>query len=225
MVGSWAGAMGQTQFLPSAFLDHAVDGDGDGKIDLWQSAPDALASASRYLASLGWRSEYRWGREVLLPEGFDYAAAGRDRSRPLREWRELDVRDTSGNLLPALEIDTAILVPAGRDGPAFAIYANFEVIMRWNRSENFALAVGHLADRIAGAGPLEVPPPDRPPLARAELRALQEALAALGYDPGEPDGVLGPATRAAIRAFQSAEGLVADGYPTPEVLAAAKPAR
>lgn len=219
MVGSWAGAMGQTQFLPSAYLLHAVDGDRDGRADLWSSAEDALASAARYLASLGWVRQYRWGREVVFPEGFDYALTGPEHSRPLSEWRALGVRDVGGNLLPELDIDTGIVVPAGSMGPAFAVYENFEVIMRWNRSEFFALAVGHLADRIAGGAELAVPPPNTAPLSRDRLRSVQQALVDLGYEPGPADGILGAATRAALRRFQLANGLVPDGYPAPGVVA------
>lgn len=214
MIGSWAGAMGQTQFMPSVYIAHAADGDGDGRIDLWTSAPDALASAARYLASLGWIRGYRWGREVALPDGFDYALAGSDQPHPLVEWRERGVRDVNGQPLPASDIEAALLVPSGSTGPAFVVYENFDVIMRWNRSEFFALTVGHLADRVAGGGGLSRPPPDTPPLTRAQLRALQAALAERGLDPGPADGLLGPSTRAAIREFQARGGLVADGHPT-----------
>jgi membrane-bound lytic murein transglycosylase B len=219
MIGSWAGAMGQTQFMPSAYLAHAVDGDGDGRANLWNSTPDALSSAARFLASLGWNPGFRWGREVSLPDEFDYSLAGLDQPRPLSDWRDRGIRSTAGEPMPALAIDTALLVPAGSDGPAFLVYDNFEVIMRWNRSEFFALSIGHLADRIAGAGALAQPPPEREPLTRDQLRAIQSALADAGFDAGTPDGVAGPATRAAIRAFQSGRGLVADGFADLELLA------
>src|SRR5690606_14412021 len=139
MIGSWAGAMGQTQFMPSNYLSYAVDGDGDGVVDLWGSVDDAFASAANFLRSLGWQPGWRWGREVSLPDDFDYALAGRDRARPLTEWRELGLRTTSGGTLPALEDSAAVIVPAGHRGPAFLVYENFDVIMRWNRSEHFAL--------------------------------------------------------------------------------------
>jgi membrane-bound lytic murein transglycosylase B len=220
MIGSWAGAMGQTQFMPSVYLDHAVDGDGDGQANLWSSSQDALASAARFLSSLGWVEGYRWGREVLLPADFDYALAGRDRPQALSAWRELGIRSTAGNPVPALDVEAALLVPAGSDGPAFLVYDNFAVIMRWNRSEYFALSIGHLADRIAGGGALHRPPPDTEPLSRDQLRAIQASLSTRGFDAGEPDGVLGPATRNAIRSFQRMIGDVADGYPDIELLAA-----
>jgi membrane-bound lytic murein transglycosylase B len=218
MIGSWAGAMGQTQFMPSTYLAHATDGDGDGRANLWSSEADALSSAARYLANMGWESGFRWGREVLLPDDFDFSFAGADRRQPLSRWRELGIRDVSGNAVPALALESALLVPAGSDGPAFLIYGNFDVIMRWNRSEFFALAIGHLADRIAGAGGLTRPPPSGEQMTRDQMRAIQAALNEAGFDAGTPDGVPGPATRAAIRAFQSNSGLVADGFADPELM-------
>lgn len=218
MVGSWAGAMGQTQFMPSVYLEHAADGDGDGRVDIWSSAADALASAARFLAGLGWERGYRWGREVRLPEGFDYTMAGLRGTNSLADWRALGVRDTNGNPVPALDLRAALLVPAGSRGPVFLVYDNFRVIMRWNNSEFFALAVGHLADRIAGAGPLAQPPPETAALTREQLRAIQAGLNARGLDAGPADGILGPATRNAIAVFQSRNGLAADGFPTPALL-------
>lgn len=212
MTGSWAGAMGQTQFMPSVYLQHAVDGDGDGRANLWSSVPDALSSAARYVSSMGWQAGFRWGREVVLPDGFDYSLAGRDRPQPLAVWRDLGVETVAGEPVPQAAIDSALIVPAGADGPAFLVYDNFDVIMRWNRSEFFALAIGHLADRIAGAGGLHRPPPSDEPLSREQLRAIQQALNELGFDAGTPDGVPGPATSAAIRAFQQSRNLVADGF-------------
>jgi membrane-bound lytic murein transglycosylase B len=218
MVGSWAGAMGQTQFMPSVYLQHAVDGDGDGRANLWLSAEDALSSAARYLGSMGWEPGFRWGREVLLPTDFDYSVAGRDRPRALSSWREFGVSDVAGEPVPGLAIEAALLVPAGSDGPAFLVYDNFDAIMRWNRSENFAISIGHLADRIAGAGGLFRPPPAGEQLTRDQLRAIQIALTENGFDAGPADGVPGSATRAAIRAFQASQGLVADGFADPDLL-------
>ena len=218
MIGSWAGAMGQTQFMPSVYVRHAIDGDGDGRTNLWESTADALSSAARFLASLGWQDGYRWGREVVLPEDFDYSLTGLDQPQPLRAWRERGVRDTAANAMPALEIDAALLVPAGSDGPAFLVYDNFEVIMRWNRSEFFALSIGHLADRIAGGGALYRPPPASAELRLEEVRAIQEALNAAGFDAGPADGVPGSGTRAAIRSFQASRGLTADGFADRELM-------
>lgn len=221
MEGSWAGAMGHMQFMPSVFLRHAVDADGDGRRDLWGSLPDAMTSAGRFLAAMGWESGWRWGREVRLPADFDYALSGRGNRRPLSAWAALDVRDTAGARLPDLPVEAAILVPAGAEGPAFVVYDNFGVIMGWNRSEYYALGVGRLADRIAGAGRLAVPPPeDGLRLSRARVLALQEALISRGADPGAPDGIFGSGTRAALRQWQSGAGRVADGHPDAEVFAA-----
>lgn len=219
MIGSWAGAMGQTQFMPSVYLEHAIDGDGDGRANLWTSSPDALSSAARFLASLGWNGGYRWGREVLLPADFDYAQTGLDQPRSLSDWRERGVTSTAGEAMPALGISAAVLVPAGSDGPAFLVYDNFEVIMRWNRSEFFALSIGHLADRIAGGGTLRSPPPDADPLSRDQVRAIQATLNDRGFDAGTPDGVPGSATRRAVRAFQASIDVTADGFADAELLA------
>lgn len=221
MRGSWAGAMGHTQFMPSAYMAHAVDGDGDGSIDLWSSEVDALTSAANYLARLGWRRGERWGREVALPDGFPYAETGFSHSAPLAGWRALGVRQADGSELPSADMEASILVPMGHAGPAFVVYANFEVIMAWNRSQAYAIAVGHLADRIAGGGGLEasLPAVESAP-SRSQIRGLQQGLAQAGFDPGEPDGMLGPATRAALRAWQQANDRVADGYADRDTLSA-----
>lgn len=221
MVGSWAGAMGQTQFMPSAYLKYGVDGDGDRRIDLWRSVPDALTSAGGFLQSLGWQEGVRWGREVQLPKQFAFEQAGLDQARALKEWRELGIKDAHGHALPRQDLQASLLVPAGHRGPAFLVYDNFHVIMRWNRSELYALAVGLLAERISGAPELRNPPPaNAVRLHRDQVLALQTKLTELGFDAGNADGVLGPGTRKAIRAFQQSRKLVADGYPDAEVLAA-----
>ncbi|MFW5824004.1 MAG: lytic murein transglycosylase [Marinobacter sp.] len=218
MEGSWAGAMGHVQFMPSVFLRYATDADDDGRRDLWNSIPDAMMSAGRFLESMGWDPDYRWGREVLLPDDFDYSLTGEGRF-PLSRWNELGVTDVHGNPLPDEPIDARLVVPSGHRGPAFLAYDNFRVIMGWNRSEYYAIAVGHLADRIAGAGRLKNPPPaDAPTLARDDVIKLQEVLNERGFDAGKPDGILGPGTRSAIRRYQEAEGLVADGFPGEELL-------
>jgi membrane-bound lytic murein transglycosylase B len=221
MRGSWAGAMGHTQFMPTTWRDHAIDGDNDGRIDLWNSIPDALASAANYLAALGWREGERWGREVRLPDDFPYAETGLAQRRSLSEWRELGVRTANGSPLPVADLEAAVLVPMGHRGPAFLVYPNFETIMAWNRSQSYALAIGHLADRLVGGGPLvaALPDVDRA-LARETILALQHRLIDLGHDPGEPDGLMGPATRAALRDWQSAAGRIADGYPDEDSLRA-----
>ncbi|WP_029654619.1 lytic murein transglycosylase [Marinobacter daepoensis] len=220
MEGSWAGAMGHVQFMPTVFLKHAVDGDGDGRRDLWNSLPDAMMSAGRFLQSMGWDGDYRWGREVLLPDNFDFSLAD-GRRLPLSEWRALGITDAFGHQLANEPVNAALIVPSGHEGPAFLAYSNFRVIMGWNRSEFYAIAVGHLADRIAGAGTLQSPPPEtQPALSRKQVLELQQTLNDKGYPSGKPDGILGSNTRKAIRAYQKAEGLVADGFPSEQVLGA-----
>ncbi|SDG92407.1 lytic murein transglycosylase [Roseospirillum parvum] len=215
MVGSWAGAMGHFQFLPSTFTRHAVDADGDGRRDIWGSLPDAVLSAGNFLGNLGWRAGELWGREVSLPEGFDYALADGQVEKPLAAWQALGVRRADGRPLPVAEMEAALLVPAGHQGPAFLVYPNFRVILDWNRSELYALAVGHLSDRLAGRPGLSVErPADLQPLRPSDIARLQAALADLGFDPGPADGMLGPRTRGALRAWQQAHRLPADGYPT-----------
>jgi len=219
MQGSWAGAMGNFQFMPSVFLQYAVDGDGDGRRDLWNSLPDAMASAANFLQGLGWQQGLRWGREVRLPDHFAYYRAGLNKPRTLQQWEKLGVRQNDGSPLPDVDIKASLLVPSGHRGPAFLVYQNFNVIMRWNQSEFYALSVGILADRIAGASPLRVPPPaDAPRLTRSTVKQLQSTLNEKGFDSGKPDGIMGPTTRDAIRSFQHKQGLVADGYPSRKVL-------
>ena len=213
MKGSWAGAVGQTQFMPSSYLRYAKDGDGDGKVDLWNSRRDALASAANFLNKLGWQREQRWGREVALPEDFDFAQD--PGKRPLGDWMALGLRQANGGLLPVVAgMDAQLIMPAGHKGPVFLVYDNFEVIMRWNRSTSYALSVGHLADRIAGAGALlQTIPDDQPRLRRSDVIQMQELLSAKGFDSGKADGLLGPATRLALREYQLSEGLAGDGFP------------
>ncbi len=215
MRGSWAGAMGHTQFMPSAYRQYARDGDGDQRADLWNSESDALTSAANFLQALGWQRELRWGREVVLPNGFPYELTGKQHQRSLAQWASYGITTASGASLPKLEhLQGYLLVPAGHEGPAFMVYQNFDVIMRWNRSENYAIAVGYLADRIAGAGKLKrQPPDDQSRLLVDRVKALQAKLNLLGFDAGAEDGLWGPATRQAVKSFQLAEGLIADGYP------------
>ncbi|PWG65464.1 lytic murein transglycosylase [Spiribacter halobius] len=221
--GSWAGALGNFQFMPSVYERYAVDRDGDGRADLWNSIADAAASAARFLNALGWQYGERWGREVRLPDDFDYAAA--ERRRPVSAWAADGVRRADGGPLPDAALEGRIIVPAGHRGPAFLVYENFDVIMGWNPSRFYALAVGHLADRLVGAPSLHQPPPEEPPLRIDTLRTVQARLNERGYDSGEPDGRLGPATRSALRRFQEEEGLVADGHPGPSTLQALGVAR
>lgn len=220
MVGSWAGAVGHTQFMPGNYRRFAVDGDGDGRIDLWNSIPDALTSAANFLKSLGWQSGERWGREVRLPENFPYLELVERRKRSLREWQQLGLTTAQGTKLPIEDMQATLILPAGHTGPAFLAYDNFNVIMGWNRSEFYALSVGHLADRINGAGRLAVAPPDQPRLSIAQVRALQERLKERSLMEGPADGILGPATRQAIRAYQQQQGMIPDGFPAPSLFKA-----
>lgn len=217
--GSWAGAIGHMQFLPSTCLKHAVDSDKDGRIDLFGSLPDAFASAANYLHRSGWKKGKRWGREVLIPLNFNYVLAGLGTNKSVNEWRALGLVDASGEPLPESDIEGSLLLPMGHNGPAFLVYRNFHIIRKWNASISFALTVGHLADRIAGMDGLTTKCPDRlRPLSTAEVREIQEWLNRLGYESGEADGLVGRRTRAAARAFQAEAGLPADGYLTHELM-------
>ncbi len=219
MTSSWAGAFGQTQFVPTTFLNQAVDGDGDGVIDLWHSTADALASAANVLAGAGWQRGNDWGYEVRLPPGFAYEQADLDLARPVADWRRLGVRTIDGADLPRAEEYGAIYLPAGARGPAFMTFDNFKVILKYNNAASYALAVCMLADRLKGGLPLQTGwPRDEQPLSRDERIAFQNYLAQLGYDIGTVDGILGRRTRAALREYQKARGLAADGFPTAGLL-------
>lgn len=221
MQGSWAGAIGHTQFMPSVYLEYAVDGDQDGHINLWNSKRDALASAANFLANLGWHRGARWGREVLLPHGFPYAQTGLSNRQPLSHWSSLGVTLTNAGRLPEADMKASILLPAGHTGPAFLVYGNFNVIMKWNHSEFYGLSIGVLADRLVGAGELARPPStSERALSRDMIERIQGSLNRLGFNAGAADGVLGPATRSALRAFQKSSGIIADGYPDNETITA-----
>ena len=215
MTGSWAGAMGQVQFLPSTYLAHAVDGDGDGRRDIWGSAPDALASIAAYLKDLGWNPGLSWGYEVLLPKDFDLTGYAGE----LAAFAARGVRRADGGRLSASG-HANLFLPGGLGGPAFLITANFEVIRAYNTSDSYALAVGHLADRLGGGPALAAPwPTGAPRLDAPGLRALQAGLARGNFYQGEADGRAGPRLREAVRRYQIREGLPADGYATPALLA------
>ena len=220
LTGSWAGAMGHMQFMPSAWLKHAADGDGDGKRDLWNSTTDALVSASRFLAALGWQTGMRWGREVLLPDGFDYLLL--DQIQPLATWSVMGVRDSMGRPLKVSQTPARIIQPSGAEGPAFIAYPNFDVIMKWNRSEYYAISVGRLADQIAGGGKLVRSIPESAPkrLPRQTVQTLQRNLAERGFDVGAIDGLVGPGTRRAIAEFQKSQGWLPHGFTDVRTLAA-----
>ena len=220
VTSSWAGAFGQTQFVPSSFLAHAVDGDGDGNVNLWTSPPDALASAAKLLADSGWQRGAGWGYEISLPPGFDFSNADIDSVKSIADWKALGVRTVHGDELPANNELGAIYLPAGARGPAFLVFGNFKVVLKYNNAAPYALAVCTLSDRLRGIGPIVASwPRDEQPLAPDERLAFQSTLKGLGYDPGAIDGILGHGTRAALRAWQKSHGLAADGFPTKAVLA------
>ena len=219
MISSWAGAFGQTQFTPTTFLRFASDGDGDGRINLWRSVPDALASAANLLARQGWKSGQPWGYEVRLPADFAYEDADTATQKPSREWRARGVRTANGDPVPASDESAAIYLPAGARGPAFLLFSNFNVILKYNNAASYALAVGLLADRMTGGGVIKRAwPRDERPLSRDERIRFQTGLARAGFDPGEPDGVLGRRTRAALRQYQKSRGVIVDGFATAALL-------
>jgi len=218
MLGSWAGAMGHTQFIPSSFEAYAVDGDGDGRRDIWGSIPDVMASTAHYLARAGWREGQPWGVEVILPAGFDYARTELSDRRPSAEWAAQGVRALGGGALPAYD-EAAVIVPAGARGPAFLVGPNFRAILRYNNATSYALAVGNLANEIAGRdGVVGGWPRDEQPLARTQVREMQRALNARGFEVGTPDGILGPNTRRGLREYQASIGEVPDGFATRRLL-------
>ena len=218
MVGSWAGAMGQTQFLPTVFLAHAVDADGDGRRDIWGSVADVTASTANFLKGLGWRRGQPWGVEVRLPPGFDVGRADDALRQSAAQWAAEGVQSAAGAPLPELA-DATILLPAGARGPAFLVGPNFRAILGYNNSTSYALAVGLLAQRLAGGVGVQAAwPRDLVALTRSQLLALQTALNALGFASGAPDGIVGPATRAGLRGYQRSIGQAADGYPTLDLL-------
>lgn len=214
LTGSWAGAMGHTQFIPTSFEAWAVDADGDGRRDIWNSVPDALASAANLLKSNGWQTGKTWGYEVVLPAGKFPAD-----SIALSRWQSLGVTRASGKPFPRPSDNAELKVPDGREGPAFLMARNFFVLKRYNNSDLYALSVGLLADQIAGHGGL-VRDWNRPftRLSSTETEELQRKLSALGYYEGAIDGRIGDGSRAAIKAFQARAGLTQDGHPSKEVL-------
>ena len=211
MVGSWAGAMGHTQFIPTSFEAYAVDHAGDGRRDLWsEDAEDALASTANYLARFGWTMGQPWGMEVRLPSGFDFSQTGS--TRPTSAWAAMGVVPYGGGALPD-HGEAVIEAPAGAKGPAFITWKNFKVIKRYNNSTSYALAVGLLGDRITGKPGVQAPwPRGDKPLSRSQKIEMQERLTAMGYDTKGVDGIIGPDTRDAIRAFQRSRGMTPDGY-------------
>jgi membrane-bound lytic murein transglycosylase B len=218
--GSWAGAFGPTQFMPTSFRKYAVDFDGDGRRDVVDSIPDIIASTANNLKKDGWVPGQPWGYEVMLPANFDYLLVDRARNFPIREWEGLGIRRANGKPFERGNERGFLLLPAGAQGPAFLMLPNFQVIMKYNPAEAYALAIGHLADRMRGEPPFVQPwPRHEPVLSRDERRELQELLLSRGFDLGEADGRLGARSRAAIRDFQVSIGVIPDGFATATILA------
>jgi lytic murein transglycosylase len=220
LVGSWAGAMGHTQLIPNAYQTHAVDFDGDGKRDIWSDNPiDAFATTARFLSKAGWRSGQGWGLEVTLPQGFSAALTGRKNKRSVEDWRARGVRAARGGALPDYG-SAAVLAPMGVGKPAFLVFRNFDMILRYNPSENYGLAVGYMADRLNGGGPLVGSfGPDANGLTLEDRKAIQRGLNGKGFNVGTVDGVFGKKTDAAITAYQQANGLPATGKASRDLLA------
>lgn len=212
LTGSWAGAFGHTQFMPSTFMRLAVDFDGDGRRDLVDSVPDALASTANFLKRAGWRSDLPWGFEVSLPRGLDTSGAGRRNKQPMSAWAARGLKRVDGAPLPADATPAGLLLPAGAAGPAFLVTRNFDALYSYNAAESYGLAIAHLSDRLRGAGGFATPwPTDDPGLSRAERRELQALLIARGHDIGAADGMIGTRTREALKLEQARLGLQADG--------------
>lgn len=218
--GSWAGAFGQPQFIPSTFKAYAVDFDGDGHPNLWNSLPDVFASSANYLSSIGWDGDSTWGREVVLPYDFPYALAGLETEKSVSEWSQLGVVDIDGGPLPPSNQRASLLLPGGvNGGPALLVYRNFRKIMNWNNAILYAVSVGYLADRIAGSGPFAtIRMDDEMPMSRLQVEEMQTLLSRLGLDTGGVDGLVGAKTREAIKRYQQQASLPADGYPTVALL-------
>ncbi len=217
--GSWAGAMGHTQFMPSSYLQHAEDFDGDGRRDIWSDDPrDALASTAAYLRTFGWTHGQPWGVEVRLPEDFDYLLADRRIEKMPSEWAALGVTGLDGRPVPD-HAPASILLPGGHRGAAFMIFPNFAVLERYNTADAYVIGVGHLGDRLMGGGPIRHPWPDDRALTHDERIELQRRLTEQGFDTQGIDARIGPLTINAVRAWQAAHGLVPDGYPSPALLA------
>ena len=215
--GAWAGELGQTQILPSDYLNKGRDGDGDGVVDLRGSAPDVIMTTANFLKSLGWKAGQAWMEEVRVPAEMDWSDSGRENQHPRSHWAAASVVAADGSPLPADDQPSSLVLPMGRKGPAFLIYPNFDVYLEWNQSFVYTLTAGHLAARFAGAKPYDPMNPDRA-LTINEMKQLQEKLVARGHDVGNIDGVLGTGTRTALQKVQKEMGLPADGWPTQQLL-------
>jgi lytic murein transglycosylase len=219
LVGSWAGAFGPTQFMPTSFTRYAVDFDGDGHRDVFDSIPDVIASTANNLKLDGWVTGQTWGYEVVLPQHFNYLYAGGARQMMLRQWQSLGIARADGKAFPRPSDRAYLLLPAGARGPAFLMLKNFSVIMKYNPAEDYALAIGYLADRMRGGAPfVQAWPRDERVLTLDERYQMQQLLEQRGYKIGDPDGFIGPRTRVAIRDFQASVGQIPDGFASSDVL-------
>ena len=210
--GSWAGAMGAVQFMPTNVIAYGIDANNDGKVNLWNDKEDIYASAANFLKKLGWEKGEKWGREAIIPKNFDYRLTGLEIKKTVNEWAALGVLRGNGSRLPKSNFKSSLIVPMGHRGPAFLVYRNFDTILGWNRSILYALSVAYLSDRLNGNGKLTAKSIDEPLLSKEDILQIQNTLNLLGYDTGTPDGMAGPKTRRATRMFQSDIGLIADGY-------------
>jgi len=219
--GSWAGAMGQTQFIPTTYLGFAVDHDKDGKRDIWTDLEDVFASTSNYLAKSGWRPGQQFGQEIVLADSFDYSLAEPTIVKTVADWQELGVQPVPGRSLDPVRNEVgSVILPAGHRGPAFLVFNNFRAIMRYNNATSYALGVGILAERIAGGPAIAGAwPRHEQPLSRTDRKQVQTLLSDLGYSTGGVDGIIGAQTRSAVRLYQRDKGLPADGFVTKGLLA------
>lgn len=220
MKGSWAGAFGPTQFMPTSFLRYAVDFDGDGHRNVVDSIPDVIASTANNLKLDGWQFGQTWGYEVVLPQNFDYRYVDRTKRYSMAQWASLGIRRANGQAFPRPSDTGFLLLPSGAKGPAFIMLPNFGAILRYNPADAYALAIGHLADRLRGGGDfVQAWPKEERALSRTERLELQTRLSQMGYDIGNIDGILGQKTRVAVQDFQTRAGMIPDGYPNLDVLA------
>jgi len=219
MRGSWAGAFGPTQFMPTAFKRYAVDADGDGRRDVVDNPADLIASTANNLKKEGWQTGQSWGYEVVVPKGFNYMLADRARTMTTAQWEQLGVKRAGSQPFPHTSDKAYLLAPAGAEGPAFLMLQNFRVILKYNPAEAYALAIGHFADRLRGGAPfVQSWPRQERELSRAERLELQQLLAERGFYRGVPDGQFGGETRQALRGFQASIGAPADGFASADVL-------
>ena len=223
MEGSWAGAMGHTQFIPTTYEAYAVDVDGDLKLDIWNSKADALASAANYLRARKWSPNLPWGFEVKLPSDFNYALNDRDKYRDGRFWHKQGVKQVNGKAISFQDQPLALIAPAGAKGPAFILTTNFKSILAYNRSTAYAISIGHLSDRLQNKPAFHASwPTDNVPLTFSERKSLQQNLSRLGLYDGDIDGMIGSGSIKAIKMFQERHGLLPDGYAGKKLLAKLK---